>query len=269
MITREQHLKLREKYNPDGSNRRRAQLRMVEMLKFMDDFCQKNNILYWIDCGTLLGAIRHGGFIPWDDDTDVCMMRSDYKKFVKLFDDKQIGDYVLQTPKTDHGYFRFWNVIRDIKSEYVHSNDMPCEQMLKYRGLQIDIFPMLERYSRVSMNISKKLAWRINHYYASEANSRHHFLTKLYFNMADKIVFPLFRLLFRKKQDVILFDYGFYGKNRYRKDIFPLKRIEFEGVTLNAPNNSLAYCKAIYGEDCLEMPKSEYIYDHHTTVIFK
>ena len=67
---------------------------------------------------------------------------------MKLFDDKQIGDYVLQTPKTDHGYFRFWNVIRDIKSEYVHSNDMPCEQMLKYRGLQIDIFPMLERYSR-------------------------------------------------------------------------------------------------------------------------
>ena len=66
---------LKEKYNPDGSDTRRAQLRMLEMLHFIDDICKKNNIEYYINSGTLLGAVRHGGFIPWDDDLDICISR--------------------------------------------------------------------------------------------------------------------------------------------------------------------------------------------------
>jgi len=69
---------LREKYNPDGSELRHAQLRMLEMLSFLDKVCTENKITYWIDDGTLLGAVRHGGFIPWDDDVDVAMPLDDY-----------------------------------------------------------------------------------------------------------------------------------------------------------------------------------------------
>ena len=72
---------LREKYSPDGSTLRKAQLRMLEMLKFIDGVCKDNGIEYWIDYGTLLGAARHGGFIPWDDDTDICMTIDNLKKF--------------------------------------------------------------------------------------------------------------------------------------------------------------------------------------------
>lgn len=271
MITKELQSELRMKYNPDGSNRRKAQLRMVEMLKFLDHFCKENNINYWIDGGTLLGAVRHQGFIPWDDDTDVCMTRKDYVRFTKLFEGKQYGDFVLQTPKTDKGFFKFWNVVRDIKTEYVHSDDMPCEQMLKYKGLQIDIFPITDRYSKLSMKIAKMLEWRVKHYYIKEASTNHHIRTRVLFYLTNNIIYPILRLLIKKKQSIAKFDYGvcFYNSVRYMDDIFPLSRITFEGIELNAPKNPLHYCELIFGDKYMELPKEDLIYDHHTTILFK
>lgn len=271
MITKELQSELRLKYNPDGSNRRRSQLRMAEMLKFLDDFCSKHHINYWIDCGTLLGAVRHGGFIPWDDDTDVCMTREDYSRFVRLFDNSKYGDFVLQNHNTDPGFFRSWSVIRDTKSEYIHSDDMPCEKMLKYKGLQVDIFPVTDRYTSLSMTVSRMLEWRIKHFYIKEAASKHHIITKILFYFGNSIIYPLLRTLATKKQSIVKCDYGvgFYNEIRYAKDIFPLSRINFEGISLNAPKDPAAYCKSLYGEDFMEMPKDEKIYDHHTTVLFK
>ena len=271
MISKELQLKLREKYNPDGSNRREAQLRMVEMLKFLDRFCRDNHITYWIDSGTHLGAVRHGGFIPWDDDTDVCMLRKDYLRFVKLFGKKQFGDFVLQTHQTDRGYFRFWSVVRDLKTEYIHSDDLPCEQMLKYRGVQIDVFPIIDRYTNFSLNFSKNIRWKVSHYYTAEASSKYHLFTRLYFFLGDKIVFPLFRMLYRKKHEQLIYDYGvgFYREHRHINHIFPLSKIKFENIEFNCPNAPMAYCELLYGKDFMEMPKEDSIYNHNTTVLFK
>ena len=66
MIEEKVHEQLRCQYNPDGSPLRELQLRMLEMLKCVDSICEKHNIRYWLSYGTLLGAVRHGGFIPWE-----------------------------------------------------------------------------------------------------------------------------------------------------------------------------------------------------------
>ena len=60
----------------------------IEILDEVDNFCRNHAINYWIDCGTLLGAVRHKGYIPWDDDIDVGMLRDDYNRFAKEFNQK-------------------------------------------------------------------------------------------------------------------------------------------------------------------------------------
>ena len=80
MIDKKIQEQLREQYNPDGSQLRTIQLCLLDILIEFDRVCRKNGISYWIDSGTLIGAARHGGFIPWDDDLDVCILRKDRKR---------------------------------------------------------------------------------------------------------------------------------------------------------------------------------------------
>lgn len=76
----------------------------VEMLDVFDAFCKKNGIRYWLDFGTLLGAVRHKGFIPWDDDVDIAMLREDYEKAAELFNAQSDGLIQFQTPFNNKDY---------------------------------------------------------------------------------------------------------------------------------------------------------------------
>ena len=84
----------------------------IEILDFVDCFCNNNNINYWLDCGTLLGAVRHDGYIPWDDDIDIGMLRKDYDKFRKLFNKNNSNKYVFKCIEDDNSfYFPFGKVL--------------------------------------------------------------------------------------------------------------------------------------------------------------
>src|SRR5215217_8007431 len=123
-------------YNPQGSDMRRAQMRMLEMLDVFDSICRKHDIKYWLDWGTLLGAKRHGGFIPWDDDLDLSILRSDYKKLLSVLKEELPENLKLQTRETDKTYLRYHPKIRDTKSVYHDKNGVIYE----YRGIFFDIF---------------------------------------------------------------------------------------------------------------------------------
>ena len=107
---------LRARFNPEGSPLRRQQMVMLQMVKVLDAICKKHDIPYFLYGGTLLGAFRHDGFIPWDDDLDVAMLRRDYKRLLKVLPAELPDNIVLQTNDTDKNYFFFVGKLRDKRS---------------------------------------------------------------------------------------------------------------------------------------------------------
>lgn len=110
---------------------------IFDQLKEVDQFCRANNIKYSIAYGTLLGAIRHGGFVPWDDDADIIMLREDYDKFASTF--KSDRFHMLQfthNPEDKEIFFNGYLKIND-PSTYIASK----QHLIKY-GVGMDIFPL-------------------------------------------------------------------------------------------------------------------------------
>lgn len=111
---------------------------VLDLLIEFDAVCKKHNIKYFLDGGSLLGAIRHNGFIPWDDDIDVTMPREDYDRFLQLGNEFKYP-YFFQTPYTDSGCFYTYAKIRN-------SNTTALNQLFKYQGFNqgiwITVFPL-------------------------------------------------------------------------------------------------------------------------------
>lgn len=116
---------------------REEQLIELNILKEFAQFCDQNDLRYFLDSGTLIGAIRHHGFIPWDDDIDVCFLREDYEMFKELAkkNNYYLNSY-LKVELEDESFYPYLKVVdtRTVLIEYPHTN--PLET-----GIYIDIFP--------------------------------------------------------------------------------------------------------------------------------
>ena len=131
---------------------RRAQLKQLSILEEIDRICRKHDIKYWLDGGTLLGAVRHGGFIPWDDDIDIAMTLDDSRRFAEIAPKELRSGLVLQTPETENTREPIMKV-RDLNSFYVEGNE---DFSLDYsKGLFVDIFPFIP-YPNVSRSFCKR-----------------------------------------------------------------------------------------------------------------
>ena len=108
----------------------------IGILEYIDKICRNNNIEYSIGCGTLLGAVRHGGFIPWDDDVDIVIMRSEYEKLVKSIKEDNDRIYGVVTPD-DEGYYYNFAKVTD-KRTILKEKNWPNYDRL---GVNVDLFP--------------------------------------------------------------------------------------------------------------------------------
>ena len=113
------------------------QRKLLEMIKWLHDFITKHGLKYYICGGTMIGAARHKGFIPWDDDVDIAMPRDDYEKLCDLLK-KPIDHYVIETPHTGNKDFLYtFAKFYDIDTTMVEvSKETVC------RGVYIDVFPL-------------------------------------------------------------------------------------------------------------------------------
>ncbi len=125
----------------EGETRlRQCQIVMLRMLKILDYLCAKHGISYFLSGGTLLGAIRHKGFIPWDDDLDIGMTRKNYEKFVELAVPELPNDVFFQNSQTDKHYPRSSNVDARLRDKYSSYDHIGIENNKWHEGLQVDIF---------------------------------------------------------------------------------------------------------------------------------
>ena len=109
---------------------------LLKMLLAFDAFCKENNLTYYLSGGTLLGAVRHKGFIPWDDDIDLYMLRRDYEIFLDTFG-RYEKDYNLISLKTDPQCSMAYAKVEKLGTRLIENVDNPMEL-----GINIDIFPV-------------------------------------------------------------------------------------------------------------------------------
>ncbi len=223
---------------------RKVQLGNLTLLLELDKFCKQNNLKYWLDFGTLLGALRHKGFIPWDDDIDVGMPREDFEKIKTIFDAK--------------------NTNPDLYIEHRAENRMPIKIMHRNLPLFIDIFPYDMHNEKLNNEQKTALNQKLRKIVSQLKNSR----KKLRKLDSDK-AYETYRTIYKneiiqgstvdEKIKPTLF-WGVDFPHRWRNwaydwdMIFPFSKIEFEGHVFDAPANAKEVAGLIYG-DYMSMPK--------------
>lgn len=251
---------------------REAQMIMVDILKNVHDLCEKYGLKYFLDAGTLIGAVRHKGFIPWDDDVDIGMLREDYNKFLKIAKEELPTHLFLQTFETDKEYdiYPVPCKVRCNNTILLEADNRDNYKM--HNGIYIDIFPYdsLPKYKFV-YKIQRTLSYNVLKSFKRIKDTPE----KLSFK--NKITFSFYRLvikLFSTERRLKFFDYlttwndvnseymG-YGVDTYwseyiykKSDYFDLIKLDFEGEKFYAPKNYDTILTQLYG-DYMTMPKEE------------
>lgn len=240
---------------------RACQLKQLSILEEIDRICQRHQINYWLDGGTLLGAVRHGGFIPWDDDIDIAMRQDDLERFINIAPAELREGLFLQTPQTEPESKEPIIKVRDLNSFYVEGADNFAADYQK--GLYVDIFPMTayptlprQWVKRITLGISKSYSiLRKAHYYSLRS-----FAEFFWFGVKYLLCTSLWKVLstLRPKDTYfsnILINNG-YGIMHRQDSIFPTSTITFEGKTFRAPSNPDAYLSDLY-RNYMEVPPEE------------
>ena len=113
----------------------------VEMgiLDVIDKVCRENGLKYSLAYGSMIGAVRHGGFIPWDDDMDIWMLRKDYDKFIEIWENNTVDGYFLLRQETSPEYPQNFTKIRKCNTAFVSAGE---ENTNYHHGIFVDVFPM-------------------------------------------------------------------------------------------------------------------------------
>jgi len=240
---------------------RNCQLKQLKILQEIDRICKKHNIRYWLDGGTLLGAVRHGGFIPWDDDIDIAMPKEDMERFIHIAPAELSKELYLQAPLIDHDINEPIVKIRNLNSFYVEGTD---NFTAKYpKGLFVDIFPM-ESYptlpipfvKRITLGISKSYSiLHKAHYYSLRSFAEFFWFGAKYYSY--KSIWAIVSVFCSKSTYIsnIPINNG-YGIMHRKDSIFPLSTIQFEGKTFSSPANADAYLSDLY-KNYMEIPPVE------------
>lgn len=251
MVPTEKELK--QRYNPEGSKLRKQQMRMLDILFEIDTICKKHNIPYFLYGGTLLGAIRHQGFIPWDDDLDIAMCRKDYDNLMKILPTELPNNLALQTNDTDKNYFYFFAKVRD-KRSYIEEY-CGYDRFFKEKGIFIDIFPF-ERQQMPTHLLSELTQGRCYKILRTSKNDKIAIKKVRAITAINRYcIYPILRFISQITcGKSFTYSYGIPFHSVYKEEfIFPLTTHTFEGREFPIPKNSHEILTILYG-DYMQIP---------------
>ena len=249
---------------------RDVQILSVELLRFIDYVCKKYGLTYFLTYGTLLGAIRHGGFIPWDDDLDIMMMRKDYNKLIEVLPNEinkinflKNNCGLTKLKNFNENFFDDMNNIYSPKYEdYFFKDNDYKQRFLQFACLKpyvkIDIFP----FDYIYENSIQKY----NKYYLTQKYRFMGLYKKNNFSFEDELN------NISKKLGITLEEAQYIGEGIdcthfddfgvFEKEVFyPVKNINFENFSFECPNKPHELLKRWYGDTYMELPPSIDIHD--------
>jgi lipopolysaccharide cholinephosphotransferase len=234
---------------------RKAQLIMLDMLIAFDAICKKHQLQYWLDSGTLLGAVRHQGFIPWDDDIDLSMPVEDYNKFLKIAKSELSSEIFLQTSQTDKNFKFDYIKLRSNKASIVEFHEK--DKQIKYhQGVFVDIFPMLtienteankKLYDSTFKEIRDVSSTSLNTPNGKDDPVKRATLVASLKQKHQGWEIDKSKVIYGGEMPDVAAWFDF-------EKVFPLTTMEFEGLSFSVPNNPSHYLDAIYSFDYRQLP---------------
>ena len=268
----------------DALELRKLQLIQSEILRDFKNICKKYNLTYFLVFGTLLGSVRHKGFIPWDDDIDVAMPTKDYLKFIEVSQSEFRNKYFLQTYNTDVEFHYSFAKIRKNNTTMLEPTFKNCHI---HHGIWIDIFPVISinnhyeyKFKKFIINLCNYLT--MDNFYASNKSEYDkilgsvgkHYLKVLYKTPKN------WRLLVK---NILINLFIFHAPNKTKKYCATLQAhldkpcnsewynnyelLEFEGELFSVPSEYSNILKDIYG-DYMKLPPIDQRKHHVSFVDF-
>ncbi len=242
----------------------------LSLLRSLDEVCKKLNISYFLDHGTLIGAVRHQGFIPWDDDIDIGMLRKDYEIFISRAYQFLPDYYFLQTNETEPDFYNNFAKLRDERTCYIES---------KYRdkdihhGVFIDIFPFDyypdHKFSEKIFNLKRKfLKRRIEDGFLDDNRKKLSKKGQIVL-MLSKMIYPDIKKAVKVREGLLksVPESRFYWCSQ-GIDKIPVEwlsqtvKLSFEGLMVSCPLAYDSYLTKFYG-DYMQIPPVKDRVGHH------
>lgn len=269
-----------EVLNLDRETLRKLQLKELESLVYFDEFCKRHDLTYFLLGGCVIGAIRHNGFIPWDDDIDLMMPRRNYERMLRLWKQHENNERFLML-KTDGEVFtgNCFATLVDTSATMVKENQKDIDVP---HGIVTDIFPLdgcpdgrWRRYMQYYHAMMYSL------YMTEVVPTKHGALIKLVSSILLKLVPSRERRTkIWKKHEKKMTRYGFHTHEKstelcagpgYMRNAYPQKAFadvvyhEFEGMSFPIPQGYDEYLRMAFG-DYMKLPPKEKQVPHHDLV---